>query len=72
MCYNCGGRGVVDCGFLFLDEETCRMCNGTFCGAVAGCPSAFRLTLHCFCQVPGGCSEPLTYDLLLSPVPPDR
>ena len=28
LCYDCGGRGTVVAGFLLLDEDTCRMCNG--------------------------------------------
>lgn len=25
---HCGGDGIVECGFLFLDTETCPSCNG--------------------------------------------
>lgn len=28
LCMNCGGDGIVECGFLFLDTETCPACNG--------------------------------------------
>lgn len=29
LCMNCGGDGVIECGFFLLDTETCRACNGT-------------------------------------------
>ncbi|KAK9893961.1 hypothetical protein P389DRAFT_111015 [Cystobasidium minutum MCA 4210] len=29
LCMHCGGDGIVECGFLFLDTETCPSCNGT-------------------------------------------